>query len=734
MNEDRKHVGWCAAGAIFALLGGGLLVLPIGCGLPASFSDHRSNVREARDASPAFAGEDALGWSASLASRGRMPVTDDPDGRSSWRDGSPSSSALLATPPSPYEEVWIIERTAPEAREGAEVQPGSGHMVARQPGTGVVVPVPLQHTGVNAAIRGLLATVTVRQQFYNPHDGMIEALYVFPLPQSAAVNEFVMSIGARRIRGIMRERSEAEQIYREARRQGYMASLLAPAPRNLFAQSLANLEARKQIDVTITYYQTLSYADGWFEWLFPMVVGPPFVPPGWTEGAEAVSPESPGDHDLRPVVPCLKLGERSGRDITLEATVDAGVRIEEFSCRSHVVAATQPTPGQLRVNLIPDDRVPNTDFVLRFRIADTEPRPALITHRDDRGGFFALTLYPPGDLTTFQRQPIELVCVLDCSASVDGWPMDLAKLAAERAIQQLRPTDTFQIIPFSEICPGAGVSPLAATSENVQLGLKHLWALTSGVGMTMFSAIKAALDLPPDPGRLRFVCLLTDGYIGDEMEVLSAIEEKLGAARIVSLGIGASVNGPLIKRMAAVGRGAVACFGPNDAVDRVMDSLLERISCPALTDVEFDWGGWEVQEVFPRRVPDVFFGRPVLLTGLFRSAHAGRIPGRIYVKGKAGGKPIAWEIPCPKATEFSLCPALPAVWARNKIADLADQFVLEGRSELPGRIKSLALDYNLLSAWTAFVAVDSSRRTAAAGTASPEVPAGLEDRRMIQNR
>src|SRR5207302_1595271 len=125
------------------------------------------------------------------------------------------------------------------------------------------------------------------QQYHNPFSEKIEAIYVFPLPQDAAVNEFVMTIGERHIRGIIREREEAQRIYNEARSQGYVASLLTQERPNIFTQSVANIEPGKQIDVNIRYFHTLSYDDGWYEWVFPMVVGPRFNPPGSSDGIGA---------------------------------------------------------------------------------------------------------------------------------------------------------------------------------------------------------------------------------------------------------------------------------------------------------------------------------------------------------------------------------------------------------------------------------------------------------------
>jgi len=300
------------------------------------------------------------------------------------------------------------------------------------------VPIPLKHTDVQASISGYIATVKVLQQFHNPYDHKIEAVYVFPLPENAAVNEFVMTIGERRIRGVIREREEAEEIYAEARRQGHIAALLTQERPNIFTQSVANIEAGKAIDVTIHYFHTLAYTDGWYEFVFPMVVGPRFNPPGSTHGIGAAARDAAGVSGQKTEVTYLAPDERSGHDIALSVEIDAGVEIPETLCRSHEVAVRKISPDHVMIKLNPRDSIPNKDFVLRYRVAGEGIQSSLLTHRDKRGGFFTLMVYPPVELKSLPRHPLELVFVLDCSGSMKGEPIAQAKAAVKhRHIKQV---------------------------------------------------------------------------------------------------------------------------------------------------------------------------------------------------------------------------------------------------------------------------------------------------------
>ncbi|MCK4293160.1 MAG: VWA domain-containing protein [Planctomycetes bacterium] len=631
------------------------------------------------------------------------------------------------------DEIWIIAKSEVAVVARDAETPGCGAMICRPPGQEKEIPLPLKHTDVKGQISGYIATVEVTQEFSNPYDEKIEAVYVFPLPQNAAINEFIMVVGERKIRGIIRERQEAERIYKEARDQGHMASLLTQERPNIFTQKVANIEPGKKIDVNIKYFNTLAYVDGWYEFVFPMVVGPRFNPPGFTDGVGAVARGKAGISGQKTEVQYLKPGERSGHDISLTVDINAGVAIEEAACSNHAISKNAAAPEKLTVKLSPLDSIPNKDFVLRYRVAGRKLKSALVVHRDKRGGFFTLMLYPPANLSSLRRAPMEMIFVLDCSGSMSGKPIAKAKDAIRRALKKLEPDDTFQIIRFSNNASQLGPKPVPVTPENIRRGLKYVDSLKGSGGTQMIEGIKAALDFEHDPHRFRLVSFMTDGYIGNEAQILEAVQERLGESRIFSFGVGSSVNRYLLDRMAKLGRGAVAYIGLDDSAGEVVDLYYDRISHPALTDVTIDWGGMAVTDMYPRHIPDLFVGRPVILTGRFK----GEGKTTINITGKVGGHYQDISIPIDLDDSSAAHRGIACVWARKKIEDLANQAIYDQTSDLPDEIKQVALEYGLMSAYTAFVAVDSSRKTAGdhgVTVAVPvPVPEGVRYETTVQN-
>jgi Ca-activated chloride channel family protein len=619
--------------------------------------------------------------------------------------------------PSLAEELWVIQK--PEAsllpdQASAEPVPGSGALVTSIPGKGPFVPIPLKHTDVNAAVTGYVATVDVVQQFHNPYEGKIEAVYVFPLPHNAAVNEFLMTVGDRRIRGIIRERKEAEQIYQQAKSQGYVASLMTQERPNVFTQSVANIEPGKQIDVHVRYFHTLAYNDGWFEFVFPMVVGPRFNPPGSTEGVGAVGRGSRGVSKQKSEVQYLRPGERSGHDVALTVNLNAGVPVETIESRTHKVSVARRDPARAEVTLDAADRIPNRDFVLRWMPAGDGIKSTLLVQRSDRegepGGYFSLMLLPPDDLKRLPRSPLEMVFTLDVSGSMSGRPIEQARDAVRYALRNLGPDDTFQVIRFAGHADLMSPGPVPATPDNVRRAMQYLDTTSAGGGTMMLDGITRSLQFPADESRPRYVTFLTDGFIGNETEILGALHRSLGGSRVFSFGVGSATNRYLLEHMAKLGRGAAAYLGPRDEGDEVMAAYFQRIRHPALTDLSIDWGGANVAETFPQRLPDLFVGRPVIVTGRF----TGQPPTAVKVSGKVRGETQTVQV----ATAADDVPAidgaarpLPLVWARMKIADLADRETYEPRGDLPDQVKLVALEHGLMSAYTSFVAVDSLTRT-----------------------
>lgn len=601
----------------------------------------------------------------------------------------------------PGEELWVIDRagiSSPAADEG----PRCGCLFGRRHAAETVA-MPLEKTRVRADVAGHIATVDVTQVFANPFDTKIEAIYVFPLPHDAAVSEFVMTVGDRRIRGIVRKKEEAERIYKRARARGLVAALLSQQRPNVFTQNVANIEPGRRLEISMRYFNRLPWRDGGFEFDFPTVVGPRFNPPGW-EDAVAALPR--GSRSTRAgAVTNLAENEESAHRIDLEVRIDSAVPIRSLRSSSHAVEVRKDGDRRAQVVLAQNDRVPDRDFQLRWELAGDRPEAGLVLHDGPEGRFFSFMLVPPRELDSIRREPVEFVFVVDCSGSMRGAPLDKAKTAMRRALRACRPEDRFQIIRFSSGASQLGDDSLPATPENIRRGLRYLDELSGGGGTVMIEGIKAALETGRERGMRRVVSFMTDGYIGNEVEIFEAIHRRLNEdTRIFSFGIGNSVNRHLIEGMARIGRGAVAYVSLQDDSGAKVDAFYEKVRRPALANPQLDWAGARVRDVYPSRLPDLHHGRPVMVVGRVE----GELPSQVVVRGQVGGASTRMVVPVRQAWQQH--PGIARVWARTRIADLEYEAAIR-RRDTTAAVEAIALEFGIVSSQTSFLAVDTSRRT-----------------------
>ncbi len=571
---------------------------------------------------------------------------------------------------------------------------------------------PLKHTDAKVEISGFLSRVVVTQEFENPFNEKIEAVYTFPLPQNAAVDDMTMIVGDRTVRGKILRREAAEAVYEAAKTNGQTASLLNQERPNIFTQSVANILPGEQIKITISYVETLKYEDGSYEFVFPMVVGPRYVP-GSATGAQGNSngngfaPDTDRVPDASRITPQpVPEGMRVGHDISLDVTLDAGVPIDALSSKTHEVNVERPDDRRARVTLKDQATIPNKDFILRYDVAGKKIEDALLTHSSDRGGFFTLILQPPERVTAEDVTPKELVFVLDTSGSMSGFPIEKAKETMKLALDNLYPYDTFNLITFSGDEHILFPEPVPATKENLAKAQAFLESRQGGGGTEMMKAIKASMDPSDASDHVRIVCFMTDGYVGNDMEIIGEVQ-KHPNARVFAFGIGGSVNRFLLDGMARYGRGEVEYVALNDDGSAAARRFYERVRNPLLTDISIDWNGLPVADVYPKTIPDLFSAKPVILTG--RYTGAGK--GVIRLKGKMSGRDFVREIPVDFSKSESQHDVLSTLWARTRVDDFMSQDfkgAQQGnmKEDVKQAVTQLGLDYRLMTQFTSFVAVE----------------------------
>jgi Ca-activated chloride channel family protein len=510
------------------------------------------------------------------------------------------------------------------------------------------------------------------------------------------------------VRGKILRREEAQAVYDAAKSGGQVASLLNQERPNIFTQSVANILPGEKVRITISYVETLKYEAGSYEFSFPMVVGPRYMPGAATgQKGSGTTPDTTQVPDASRISPKLAPeGMRAGHDISLDITLDAGLPIDEIKGKSHEVELERLNAHSAHVRLKSGAMIPNKDFVLSYDVAGKNIQDALLTHRSDKGGYFTLILQPPDRVTAEDVTPKELLFVLDTSGSMSGFPIEKAKETMKLALDSLYPADTFNLITFAGDTNILFPQPVAATPANLKKAQAFLSERSGSGGTEMMKAIQASLEGTDSQDHVRIVCFMTDGYVGNEMEIISEVQQHPNA-RVFGFGIGGSVNKFLLDKMSEYGRGEVEYVALNDDGSAAARRFHERVRNPLLTDISVDWNGLPVSDVYPQRTPDLFGAEPVILTGRY----TGTGHGVIRLKGKMSGREFVREI----AVDFPEAEAqhnvLSSLWARQRIDDLMGQDYSgvqrgEMKPELKETITNLGLEYRLMTQFTSFVAVE----------------------------
>jgi Ca-activated chloride channel homolog len=591
---------------------------------------------------------------------------------------------------------------------------------------------PLQAIDVDATLTGLVARVALTQTFGNRFDQPLEASYIFPLPDRAAVTEFRMEVGERVVEGVLKERGRARADYDTAVREGRRASIAEEERPGVFTMRVGNLLPGERVTVRLVMTGPLPWDEGEATFRFPLVVAPRYIPGSPLEGEPVGSGTEP-DTDAVPdasriTPPVLLPGFPSPVDLSIRVRIDpAGLDIGAVRSSLHAVLEAAGD-GIRTVRVEPGERA-NRDFVLRLETGSEAVSTAVAAAEDAEGGHgtFALTLLPP--LGTEAVTPRDLVFVLDRSGSMGGWKMVAARRAVARMVDSLTERDRFALLAFDNLIEtppepegtgGLKPSPpedrgsgLRAAGDHARFqAVEFLSRLEARGGTEMAAPLARALDLLTGPQageregsgrRDPALVLVTDGQVGNEDQILRLLAPRLGGVRVYTVGVDTAVNEGFLRRLAGLGGGAYELVESEDRLDAVMDRVHRRIGAPVLTDLELEPAGLEIDRasLAPRRLPALFAGSPLVVSGRFKGVPG----GAITVRGRdAAGRPWSATVPAAGGDASSLT----ATWARAHLRDLEDRYATDPTPdrELERRIVETSLRFGVLCRFTAFVAAD----------------------------
>lgn len=627
--------------------------------------------------------------------------------------------------------------TMSAARAQSSEEAPKGGLFFKSDKAGELYEAPILRTDVKLAVAGTIVRATVRQHFVNPSSAWLEGVYVFPLPEQAAVDRLVMEIGERRVVGRIKPREEAKKVYVQAAAAGQHASLVESERPNIFTTSVANIGPGERIVVEIQYQDRVGIDAGAYSLRFPMVVGPRYIP-GEAISLVAERPNSGGGWaDDTPRVPDASritppvLHPREGKINPVTITIDfaPGFPVERVTSLYHPVVATD-ADGSKTITLAEGDVPADRDFVLEWA-----PRPSaapaaslFAEQRGDDVHLFAMLTPATADQAEPARLPRDVVFVIDTSGSMGGTSIGQAKAGLLLALERLTPADRFNVIQFNSVTDSLYGELKPWSGETLREARAYVEGLQATGGTEMRPALRLALDGETSPGRLKQVIFLTDAAVGNEAELFDDIARRLGDARLFTIGIGTAPNSYFMRKAAELGRGSFTHIGDVTEVGERMKELLRKLEQPAITGIAVRWpdGLPASVEMYPATVPDIYAGVPVTFSARLPGTRLDQLGGLLAIEGQDGEATWRQGIDIGEARGGA---GVAAVWARAKLSAIEDG---QWHGANPARVREAAtahaLAFDLVSSYTSLVAVDEEVvRPEGEPLASAQMPTNLPE-------
>lgn len=552
--------------------------------------------------------------------------------------------------------------------------------------------IPLKSTKANVQIVGTIAHVQITQTYQNLGKNTIEANYVFPMSTQAAVHDMRMKVGNRTTRAKIFEKQEAKRVYENAIKQGKRAAKLDQQRPNVFQMKVGNILPNEEITVDLFYTEMLLPKNGDYQFVFPGVVGPRYTGES-TNSNKAFN------------TPYTKKGISATFNYDIDVCINAGVFIQKVASETHEVVVNYPDSKSAEIAISKNEENPaNRDFILDFSLRGNKIQSGILLYEGEKENFFSMMIQPPKKVLKGEISPREYLFIVDVSGSMNGYPLDVSKELLRNLLGNLRDSDSFNIQLFASTSSIFKQKSVKATRNNIEMGLQFLNsdANYNGGGTQLINALQTAYSLPRSyENSSRTMVVITDGYVDVEKDAFHLIEQNLDKANVFTFGIGSSVNRYLIEGMAKVGKSeSFIATSKNDAF-KVAKRFKNYIESPLLTQIKLKTSGFDIYDVEPKTIPDVFSERPIIIYGKYK----GKPKGKITIKGWQGNKKVVQKINVSSANLSADNKALKYLWARKKIERLDDYkkiFLKDVKQE----VTQLGLTYNLATQYTSFVAVD----------------------------
>jgi Ca-activated chloride channel family protein len=597
-----------------------------------------------------------------------------------------------------YRLFWLVELSLILTLLGSAPQIFADGFIIPQPRPGEVIPpLTVKYHRVMVEIRDQAAKTSIDQVFVNNYDRDIEGIFIFPLPEKAAISEFAMYVGDKKIEGEILDSGQARRIYEDIVRRLKDPALLEYVGRNTFRARIFPIPARGEKRIQLSYSELLKGEKGVVRYLYPL-------------NTERFS--------YRPI-----------EEVAVSVRIDSKVPLTNIYSPSHKVSVRKDGPNKATLGFEEKDVKPDKDFIVYYAVSPDEVGMSFLNYSDKEDSYFMLLAAPRYVEAKERIINKNLVFVLDSSGSMSGKKIQQTKEAARFIINHLDEKDHFSIIDFDDGVSLFSDGLVPASAANKEKALRFASAVEDSGGTNINEALLKALGMMPKGERPNYVLFLTDGLptvgITDIGEILKNVSAANTAkSRLFVFGVGYDVNTELLDTLSADNRGTSVYVGENEDLEVAVSGYYEKISSPLLANLALNFKGIETFQSYPRTLPDLFKGSQLVVLGNYK----GDGPVSIALSGKVGKEEKRLVLDNQKLVQDEGYNFLPRLWATRRIGFLLEQIRLQGdEKELVDEIRNLGVKYGIVTPYTSFLVTEKEKLTIAA--AAPEAQDALAARK-----
>lgn len=549
------------------------------------------------------------------------------------------------------------------------------------------LPVQVWADHVEVVIRDQVAVKKYDCKFLNPNpQAVVGGECYMEVEPGAQVDDMSLTIDGKKVEAELLSKEKANEVFVNILKEGGSPALLEFFGNQLIRSRVPRIPPNGTVTVKLQYTTVLKARNG--------VVRMQFL---------NTNPKA----ELKPL-----------KKASVLIRITSKTPIKNVYSPTHPLRIRETDQADIQIEWSRENYLPKTPFVFYYALSEEPVGANLLSYKNPgEDGYFMLMVSPTVGRTADVKSrarvlPKDVVFCVDTSGSlIENGMIEPLKQALAHCIGRLNDGDRYNIVRFSTEPRPMAEGLIEVNEETKARGLAYVKGLRARGGTAMDEALQAALRQFDGAERMKVLLFMTDGRptIGETNadKILRNVATANGKnVRIFAFGLGHDINTRLLDALASENRGDAEYILPEEKIEEKIGPYFDRIGSPVMTDVRVEVSGVEVEDLYPKRMPDLFKGGQITVFGRYR----GEGPAEVHVLGRVNGEEVSFSYPVtfsggPTKEDF-----VPRLWAGQKVNFLLGELRRNGgNKEVIEVVTALAKRFGIVTPYTSYLVVDDRR-------------------------